>query len=276
MTKDLKQKAIHHIARRHCPYFGNDSPLPVVEESTEQDSPFLMGVESGLRATDIFSKLLPWLVILILIMVAIILWQPLLTLITNPDPITLRAEVDRLGALAPFAFIALSILQIVGAPIPGYPVQILGGILFGTVWGGIYNVVGLLAGGMTAAWLARTLGRPFIQKNIAPETLAKYEGLAKLETVWMWFIIFNIPIGDIPYFIAGLSRIKLSSLAIAILLSRGPASFAIAWIGATSLSFPTWILFAMTAIIFAVIGLAYLFKGKINTWIEKHILPSLT
>jgi uncharacterized membrane protein YdjX (TVP38/TMEM64 family) len=221
------------------------------------------------------SMWLPWLVLLILLAVAVVLWKPLFVLITSAETTQLQTEVEHLGVLAPVAFLALSIIQIVGAPIPGYPVQFLGGVLFGPFWGSVYGVMGLTAGGFLAAWLSRTLGRPFIEKQVTSETLTKYERLAKLETLWVWVIILLIPLGDVPYFIAGLSRVKLSTLVLAILLSRGPFTCLIAWAGATSVEAPSWLFGALMAIILAVIVIGYLLRNWLNLLMDKHVLPRL-
>jgi len=218
---------------------------------------------------------LPWLVLLVLAGVTAALWRPIAVLITTQDVAQLEAEVERLGWLAPVAFLALSVVQIVGAPIPGYPIQFMGGVLFGAVWGGIYGVAGMVAGGCLAAWLARTLGRPFLERHVAPETLAKYERLARLETLWVWMLILLTPLGDFPYYIAGLSRVKLSTLALAILLSRGPFVFLLALAGATSTQAPLWVLWTLVAAIVGAIALAYLFRKPMSRWIDRHLLHRL-
>ena len=222
-----------------------------------------------------FSKWLPWGVILALILAGTILWRPILTLFGEPDPVALQAEVDRLGLLAPLGFFALAIIQIVGAPIPGYPVQILGGALFGVWLGGVYNLIGMIAGGLIAAWLSRTLGRPFVKKQVGSEALRRYESLARLETLWMWVILLSIPLGDFPYYLAGLSRVKYRTLALAILVSRGPFTFLISWVGETAQTIPRWIFGALLALILGLIITGYLFKDKLALWLDNHVLHRL-
>jgi len=221
------------------------------------------------------SKWLPWVVVLILVGVSTVLWQPLVTLLQTQDAALLAAEVERLGWLAPLAYLALNVVQIVGAPIPGYPVQFLGGALFGTMLGGVYAAFGTVAGGLISAWLSRTLGRPFIEKQISAETLARYEGLTKLETLWVWVVLLLIPLGDFPYYLAGLSRVKFKTLAAAILLSRGPFTFVITWAGATSVQAPAWVFGALLAGVLVVVTLGYAFKTPLTLWLERHILHRL-
>ena len=222
------------------------------------------------------TRWLPWGVVAVLFLIAAILWQPLMILLRQPDQAVLQAEVNRLGVLAPVGFLALSIIQIVGAPIPGYPVQLLGGALFGTWLGGVYSVVGMMAGGLVAAWLARTLGRPFIEGQIGGEKLRRYASLTALESVWVWALILFIPLGDFPYFIAGLSRVKYTTLALAILLSRGPGTFVISWVGETSLEFPAWARWGFVAAILVILLAGYSQRDRLSHWFDKVVLHRLT
>ncbi len=221
------------------------------------------------------SKLLPLVVVLMLVGVSTVLWQPLVTLLQTQDASLLAAEVERLGWLAPLAYLALNVVQIVGAPIPGYPVQFLGGVLFGAGPGGVYAAFGTIAGGVISAWLARTLGRPFIEKQISAEMSARYNSLTKLASLWVWVVVLLIPLGDFPYYLAGLSRVKLKTLALAILLSRGPFTFLITWAGATSVQAPAWVFGALLAGVLVIVALGYAFKTPLTLWLERHVLRRL-
>ncbi len=218
------------------------------------------------------SKWIPWLVILVLAGTAAALWQPIAALMTAQDVDQLRAEVGRMGALAPVGLLALSVVQIVGAPIPGYPVQLLGGALFGTLLGGIYSIVGMAAGGLVAAWLARKLGRPFIENHVDPQTLDKYERLTHVDSLWAWVVILLIPLGDFPYYFAGLSRVRLRTLFWAILISRGPFTFLITWAGANSVAAPGWIIALMFVVVLSIVAVGYLSRNQIHLFMEKYVL----
>jgi uncharacterized membrane protein YdjX (TVP38/TMEM64 family) len=86
-------------------------------------------------APSAIQSWLPWLGGLLFIAVLAALWLPLSQMGTNPA--TIRAWLEQLGPLAPLAFFLLNVIQIVVAPIPGYPVQVLGGILFDFIPGTI-------------------------------------------------------------------------------------------------------------------------------------------
>jgi uncharacterized membrane protein YdjX (TVP38/TMEM64 family) len=219
------------------------------------------------------SRWVSWGAVLLLLLIGVLLWRPVSTLFF--DPARVRAEVEALGPLAPFGFLLLTVAQIVVAPIPGHPTQLLGGALFGVVLGSVYNVVGMMMGGLLATWLARRLGRPWLEKQVEPELLARYEGVARLETTWVWIIILLIPLGDFPYYVAGLSRLKLSQMALAIFFSRGPFTVLVTWLGSKAIQAPVWLILLIFGLILGLVAVGYAVRKPVNGWLERQVLPRL-
>jgi uncharacterized membrane protein YdjX (TVP38/TMEM64 family) len=212
---------------------------------------------------------LPWLAGLLVIVILAALWIPLSRVGT--DPAILRGWIEELGPLAPLAFFLLNVTQIVVAPIPGYPVQVLGGILFGLIPGSVITVGGLVVGGTLAAWLGRWLGRPWLEKRLGTETLEHWGQVAHIDSFWTWWIILLIPFGDIPYFIAGLSRIRLSLFALAILTSRGPFTVLIVWMGDRVTGLPlTWIASSIAVVVVIVI-IGFSQARRIEAWGRAYV-----
>ena len=212
---------------------------------------------------------MPWLAGLLVIVILAALWIPLSRVGT--DPAILRVWIEELGPLAPLAFFLLNVTQIVVAPIPGYPVQVLGGILFGLIPGSIITVGGLVVGGTLAAWLGRWLGRPWLEKRLGTETLEHWGQVAHIDSFWTWWIILLIPFGDIPYFIAGLSRIRLSLFALVILTSRGPFTVLIVWMGDRVTGLPlTWIASSM-AVVMVIVIIGFSQARRIEAWGRAYV-----
>ena len=206
----------------------------------------------------------PWLLAFLVIGVLAALWIPLSQVGTSSAE--LRAWIEELGPLAPIAFVLLNIVQIIVAPIPGYPVQVLGGLLFGLVPGSIYTVGGMVIGGTLAAWLGRRLGRPWLERRMGPEKLRHWSEMARINSFWIWWLILLIPLGDVPYFLAGLSRIRLTAFALAILASRGPFTILIVWAGDRVVDLPlAGIALFMGAVGFIVI-IGFSQAGRIEAW----------
>lgn len=212
---------------------------------------------------------LPWLGGLVVVGLLAVLWLPLSRL--GSDPLIIRAWIEGLGPLAPVAFFVLNVAQIVVAPIPGYPVQVMGGVLFGLVPGSVITVAGLTAGGTLAAWLGRRLGRPWLEKRMGRETLEAWSAIGHINSFWTWWIILLIPFGDIPYFIAGLSRIRLRRFALAILTSRGPFTVLIVWLGDSAINLPlTWMALTMAVVVLFVIA-GFSQAGRIEAWGRQYL-----
>jgi uncharacterized membrane protein YdjX (TVP38/TMEM64 family) len=212
---------------------------------------------------------LPWLGGLLVIILLAILWVPISRIGLNMP--MLRNWMEQLGPLAPLVFFSLNVIQIVVAPIPGYPVQVLGGLLFGLIPGSIYTVGGMTAGGTMAAWLGRRLGRPWLEKRMGTDTLAEWSDLTHIDSFWTWWIILLIPLGDIPYFLAGLSRIRLRSFALVILTSRGPFTVLIVWLGDRVVDFPlTWIALMMAGVVLIVI-IGFSQSRRIEAWGRSYV-----
>jgi uncharacterized membrane protein YdjX (TVP38/TMEM64 family) len=203
------------------------------------------------------------------IAVLVALWAPVAQL--GASPAAWRDWLEGLGPLGPVAFFLLNVAQIVVAPIPGYPVQILGGMLFGLIPGSIYTVGGMVAGGTLAAWLGRRLGRSWLEKRLGAETLAHWGAIARIDSFWTWWLILLIPLGDIPYFFAGLSKIPLRRFALAILTSRGPFTVLIVWLGYRAAGLPL----AGLALLMAALGLLLIFgfsqRRRIESWGRAYV-----
>jgi len=174
-----------------------------------------------------------WLAIvtlLILIALAFIFRERLQTYLTSLDQA--RLWLQGLGMIGPVALIVINALQIVVAPIPGYPVQVAAGWVYGVWPGGMFGVIGLALGAALAITLARLLGRPFVIRIIGKERLEQWEHVLHADSAWLWALVFLGPIGDIPYFLGGLSSYPIPRLVTIAVLVRSPSVFLAAAVGA--------------------------------------------
>lgn len=206
----------------------------------------------------------PWLGGALVIAVLAALWLPLSHIEITPE--AMRAWQEKLGPLAPLAFFLLNVVQIIVAPLPGYPVQILGGYLFDFVSGVIYTVGGMVVGGTLAAWLTRRLGRPWLERRLGAETLAHWGDIAHINSFWAWCLILLIPIGDLTYFLAGLTKVRLRTFALAILTSRGPFTAFLVWTGSSVVDLPLWWLVALIGVISLVIIIGFSQRARVEAW----------
>ena len=109
------------------------------------------------------------------------------------DRNTLIDYVNSFGALSVVVFIALQILQVLFAPIPGEVTGFIGGFIYGSVLGTIYSTIGLTIGSWLAFALARGLGLPFVEKAVSGGILQKYDYFMEHQGKLVTFILFLIP-----------------------------------------------------------------------------------
>ncbi|MEL7569935.1 MAG: VTT domain-containing protein, partial [Eubacteriaceae bacterium] len=116
-----------------------------------------MKKNSGLNYKLIIKKFLPITIfIAAIIAVFIIYGRDMLNIFSKPENI--KSYIESKGRWGVLIYIALQILQIVIAVIPGEPIQIAGGYIYGTFKGFLYAEIGIMAGSAIAFFIARKFG----------------------------------------------------------------------------------------------------------------------
>jgi len=105
----------------------------------------------------------------------------------------LLAFIDEHQRFAVVIFITLQALQVVAAPLPGEVTGFVGGLLFGPVWGVLFSTIGLTLGSWAAFLLARTLGRPLVERLVDRDTLRRYDYVMRHKGLFLAFLLFLIP-----------------------------------------------------------------------------------
>ena len=179
---------------------------------------------------------LTWQQVVALIALAVILavaWiyrQPLMLLLRDLE--AARTWLLGLGAWGPLVLILINALQIVIAPIPGYVVQVAAGWVFGIWLGALYGTIGLALGAILATSLTRTLGRPFAARMVGEARLERWGHMIHADSAWLWAGLFLAPVGDTPYFLAGLSHYPIRRLVPLAVIVRAPSVLVASAVGA--------------------------------------------
>jgi uncharacterized membrane protein YdjX (TVP38/TMEM64 family) len=216
---------------------------------------------------------LKWIVLVALLAVVAVLavryWRDVAAFLRSPDE--LRAWLARLGPLGPLGLVVFNAVQVVVAPVPGYPVQIAAGYLFGWWRGSLYAVTGMILGGLLAMTLGRVYGRPLVQRMVGVDRLERWEQMAHLNSLAIWFVLMLGPLGDAPYYLAGLTKLPVWKLLSIVLLVRTPSVMVSAALGAGLISWRSpW--FIGGATIFLVLGiLAGLNERRIEQWLNAYV-----
>lgn len=192
------------------------------------------------------------------------------------DEAALRAAIAELGWLGPLALILINVLQIVIAPIPGYVMQAAAGYLYGPFWGGVWGSIGLLVGAMLAMGLARTFGRPLVERSVGAERLEHWEDVTYSTSTLVWFILLAAPTGDLPYFMAGLAHVSYWKIFTLTLLIRVPFTFLVAAAGAGMWNVTGWQLAGGIIVMGALLVLFYTYRRRLVTLLDRHVQRRLT
>ena len=132
------------------------------------------------------------------------------------------------GIWGPLIFILIQVVQVVVPIIPG-GVSCLGGVLlFGPLWGFVYNYVGICIGSACAFQISRRLGMQAVEKAADGQKYGKYLKWMENGTFDKWFalaIFFPAAPDDLLCFLAGVTSMSFKKFMIIILLGK-PLSIA--------------------------------------------------
>lgn len=191
------------------------------------------------------------------------------------DEAALEAWIAQLGWLGPVALVFLNALQIIVAPIPGYVVQLAAGFLYGAWWGGLWGSLGLLLGASVAFWLSRRYGRPFAAWLVGGQRLDRWESVTHSTNTLVWFVLLVGITGDLPYYLAGLSRVSFAKILVITLIVRIPSTFVAAAVGAGIVVLTWWQLLLLFGCLFMLVIVFMRYQDAILDWADGLMLRRL-
>lgn len=146
----------------------------------------------------------------------------------------LRHRLDGVGAVGPVLLVLAMALAIVVSPIPSGPIGIAAGALYGTLWGGVFTILGAFLGACIAFLAARYLGFDAIRQseNRVLRAIAAPRSQWSLMTIVFASRLIPFISFDAVSYAAGLTGLTLPRFAIATLLGVTPVSFVLTAIGA--------------------------------------------
>lgn len=182
------------------------------------------------------------------------LWgRPLAQLLSDVERV--HRFVASFGIWAPLAIIGLEVAQVVLAPIPGGAIDLTSGYLFGTGWGTLYSMTGVMGGTITALYLARRFGRPLVERFVPQQMLSRLDCYAHRRGALFFLLLFLMPFtpNDVACFLAGLTPIPLVRLILIALIGRTPGVLVANLMGAnaTTLSPSQWLLIGVPLLLTA-------------------------
>lgn len=142
--------------------------------------------------------------------------------------------ISGLGPTGVIVFIIIQIIQVIIPIIPGGISCVVGISLFGVIRGLIYNYIGICIGSVAVFFIARTWGRPVMEKLFDKKKIEKYEKWLqkgnKLTIIFALLILSPVAPDDFLCYLAGTTNMKVKHY-IAIILLGKPLPIAIYSLG---------------------------------------------
>ncbi len=195
--------------------------------------------------------------VIIAAVIALCIWLiPIVSSLREPDTQEkFREFIESLGALGVLVMLALQILQIVIAIVPGEPIEILMGLMYGTVGGLALALVGIAMGQTLVFFAVKKLGIKFASKFVDVKKFEELSFLKKTERrdslIFILFFIPGTPKDILTYFtpFTGITFLRFIIIAT---LARIPSVISSTWAGATLSEgsiLKTVLIFAITGVI---------------------------
>ncbi|WP_067842956.1 TVP38/TMEM64 family protein [Amphibacillus sediminis] len=179
----------------------------------------------------------------------------------------IKEWINSLGVGGWLIVFGIQVLQIVIAFIPGEPIEVIAGILYGT-WGGLLLCLsGCVVASTFIFLISKKFGMPLLYKIFRKdkvENFAFMKDKKRVETVS--FILFLIPgtPKDMLTYIVGVSNLKLRSFLLISTFARIPSVVSSTMIG-SSIQQGDWTITITIFIITAMIGI-------LGIWFHDHII----
>ena len=179
---------------------------------------------------------------------------PLIRLLSSEEGQAIIVQkMQTFGIFAPILFVLLQVAQVVIAVIPGGPVPIIGGLLFGEGIGLLLSMVGFFFGTVIVYYLVQKFGRPIVSLFVSEDKMQKYAYLAtekKLEVlVFALFLLPGLPKDALTYIVSFNTKIKPMRLFVLTTLARLPSAALSVFLGGSIWKGRYWLavcfLFAM-------------------------------
>jgi uncharacterized membrane protein YdjX (TVP38/TMEM64 family) len=154
------------------------------------------------------------------------IWPFINSLRNEASRAAFQKEITEKGVWGWFTFFGIQVLQVVVALIPGEPIELLAGVIYGTFGGLLTCLAGVLLGTVIVFYGVRLLGYSFVNAFVEGEKLSKLNFLKNTKRLELiTFILFFIPgtPKDVLTYFAGLTPIKPLRFFIISTLARIPS-----------------------------------------------------
>ena len=204
--------------------------------------------------------------VILLAVATVVFWDSLTAMVADPD--AFRAQMESYGFWGKCIFTALMTAQVILAPIPGHPFEVVAGYSFGIFGGLLLTSLGAAIGSAVAFWISRRFGAKVVKSFYSDKKLQKVFFLKASDKqnafTFIFFLIPGVPKDMLAYFM-GLTEMRFSVFMLLSVVGRLPGIF-IAVLGGAAIgtrSITAIVVFFLCFILFLLLSLL-LYKKKIS------------
>lgn len=178
----------------------------------------------------------------------------------------LRNYILGFGKYADIVFVLIYAVKPILFFVPASLMSILAGNIFGPIKGFILSMVGLFLSGTVAFFLAKLLGKPFVEKLLKGKTLKLDENIEEhgFKIMLLMRLSAIFPYDPLSY-AAGLTKMRYIDFITATLIGTAPEFVAYSLMGKNMRHpFSIRFMFPIILIILVAVGGSYLYKSNKN------------
>lgn len=181
--------------------------------------------EASIRRRKIISILSLILIIIVFSLIAYYVGRPLIHTYTD-SPEVFRAQIEEKGFFGQLLMVGIMMMQVIVALIPGEPLEVAAGFVFGWLEGAMLCLIGSALAGALIMLAVKKWGVKLVEAFFPPEKINRFSFLRveKKRNIIM-FLLFLIPgtPKDILNYLAGLTPMKISTFVLLTTLARIPS-----------------------------------------------------
>jgi uncharacterized membrane protein YdjX (TVP38/TMEM64 family) len=168
---------------------------------------------------------------------------------------SLRSTFDSWGFWAPAVYVAIVVVEVLVAPIPGTMLYLPGGVIFGGFRGGFLTLLGNVLGAGLACSLMRTIaGKRWADSFARSRALERFQDLIQRRGVLVVALLRANPLtsSDLVSYAAGLTTLPAWQVMLGTLIGMPPICFVQSYLAQEIFAVAPWLLWPML-----VLGIVY-------------------
>lgn len=196
------------------------------------------------------------------------------------DVTRLKALAAQMGTWAPAGIVLLNALQALASPLPGQPLNLLSGYLYGPFLGTLLSLAGTLLGNAVGLLLVRRWGRPLAAWLVGPAWLARADVFLRRRGSLVLLLAFLVPFlpDDTICILAGLSPLPIPWILLLAAIGRTPGIFLANLLGHSGRSLQGWEWVVVAMATAAVLFLFWRWRQRLEElawrWSERMSAPT--